>query len=69
MKIEVLYFDGCPNYQLTLDRVQDVLKEEGISSEISELNIRDERLRRQTVSWDRRLSASTGLMLSRMHAH
>ncbi|HYL15885.1 MAG TPA: cation transporter [Terriglobales bacterium] len=42
MKIEILYFDGCPNHELMLDRVRDVLKEEGIFAEVSELNIQDD---------------------------
>lgn len=43
MKIEVLYFDGCPNYSLAVDRIRDVLKEEGTAAEISEVKVRDER--------------------------
>ena len=43
MKIEVLYFDGCPNYSPAVDRIRDVLKEEGIVAEISEVKVRDER--------------------------
>ncbi len=41
MKIEVLYFDGCPNYRESLDRVLEVLKEDGFSAEVSEMNIPD----------------------------
>lgn len=41
MKVEVLYFDGCPNHKPTLDRVLEVLKEEGVSAEVSEMNIPD----------------------------
>ena len=46
MKVEALYFDGCPNHKPALDRVLEVLKEEGISAEISEMNIPDARAAR-----------------------
>ncbi len=46
MKIEVLYCDGCPNHKPTVDLVQQVLKDEGISAEVSEVNIPDERAAR-----------------------
>lgn len=39
MKIEILYFDGCPNHKPAVDRMREVFKDEGISAEISELNI------------------------------
>ena len=42
MKIEVLYFDGCPNHATTLKRVREVLKEEGISCEVSDVNVPDD---------------------------
>lgn len=41
MNIEVLYFDGCPNHTPVLDRIRDVLKEEGILAEISEVRVED----------------------------
>src|SRR5260370_34812945 len=41
MKIEVLYFEGCPNHGPALDRVQDVLTEQGISVEVLEVNVAD----------------------------
>ncbi len=41
MKVEVQYFDGCPNHKPSLDRVLEVLKEEGIFAEVSEMNIPD----------------------------
>jgi hypothetical protein len=31
MKIEVLYFDGCPNHRPAVERVRQVLAEEGLS--------------------------------------
>ena len=39
MKIEVLYFDGCPNYKPALERVRQVLAEEGLSAEVVEVNV------------------------------
>ena len=38
IKIEVLYFDGCPNHT-ALERVRQVLAEEGLSAEILEVNV------------------------------
>ncbi len=42
MKIEVLYFDGCPNHTPALDRVREVLGEEGVSAEVSARNVPDD---------------------------
>lgn len=42
MKIEVLYFDGCPNHKPAVEPVTAVLQEEGITARVSELNVRDE---------------------------
>jgi hypothetical protein len=39
MKIEVLYFDGCPNHKPALDRVRQVLAEEGLSADVLEVNV------------------------------
>lgn len=39
MKIEVLYFDGCPNHKPALERVRHVLAEEGLSAEVLEVNV------------------------------
>ena len=41
MNIEVLYFDGCPNHRPVVDRIQEILKEEGLSATISEVNVAD----------------------------
>lgn len=41
MKIEVLYFEGCPNHEPAIDRVQEILREEGISATVSEVNVYD----------------------------
>lgn len=42
MKIEVLYFEGCPNYRPALDRLRSVLRQEGLSAEVSEIEVKDE---------------------------
>jgi copper chaperone CopZ len=42
MKIEVLYFDGCPNHKPAVKRIAAVLQEEGITARVSELHVRDE---------------------------
>jgi len=42
MKIEVLYFDGCPNHKPAVERVQQLLGEEGVSAEVAEVNVSDE---------------------------
>lgn len=42
MKIEILYFDGCPNHASAVDRVREALTEEGISAEVSEVKVSDE---------------------------
>lgn len=41
MKIEVLYFDGCPNHKPSVERVQQLLREEGFSAEVLEVNVSD----------------------------
>ena len=39
MRIEVLYFDGCPNHRSAIERVRQVLEEEGLSAEVLEVNV------------------------------
>ena len=41
MKIEILYFDGCPHYKPAVDLVHDVLTEEQISAQVAEVNVAD----------------------------
>jgi hypothetical protein len=47
MKIEVLYFDGCPNHKPAVERVQQLLREEGVSAEVVEVNVSDESIARK----------------------
>ena len=42
MKIELLYFDGCPNYLPALDRLKAVLRKAGLPTEVSEIEVTDE---------------------------
>lgn len=42
MKIEVLYFEGCPNYIPAVDRLKAVLRQAGLPAEVSEIEVRDE---------------------------
>lgn len=47
MNIEILYFEGCPNHGPALQRVQELLREEGLSAEISEIQVSDPASARQ----------------------
>jgi hypothetical protein len=42
MKIEVLYFEGCPNHAPIVDRLKAVLRVAGLPTEVSEIEVRDE---------------------------
>lgn len=46
MKTEILYFEGCPNHRPALERVREVLKEEGLTAEVVEVNVPDEAIAR-----------------------
>jgi hypothetical protein len=41
VKIEVLYFEGCPNHQSILNRLKNVLREDGLHDEVSEVQVKD----------------------------
>lgn len=41
MIVEILYFEGCPNHQPAVERVQAVLREEGIASQICQVEVPD----------------------------
>jgi Domain of unknown function (DUF2703) len=41
MKIELLYFAGCPNHEATLRLVREILLQEGLEAEVSEIRIDD----------------------------
>jgi hypothetical protein len=42
MKVEVLYFEGCPNYRPTVDLLKTVLREQGLPAQISTIQVQDE---------------------------
>lgn len=41
MKVEVFYFDGCPNHKPVVDRVRFVLREQGIAAKLAEIEVPD----------------------------
>ena len=42
MKIELLYFEGCPGFQPTLSLLQQVLDEEGVQTRVQIINVESE---------------------------
>lgn len=42
MKVEIQYFEGCPHHKPAVDRVSEVLREEGVSANISEVEVVDQ---------------------------
>lgn len=42
MKIEVLYFEGCPNYLPAVDRLKAVLRLAGLPAEVSVIEVTSE---------------------------
>jgi copper chaperone CopZ len=41
MKIEILYFDGCPHYRPAVEQVKEALRQEGLNAELVEINVTD----------------------------
>jgi hypothetical protein len=41
MKVEIFYFSGCPNHQPAVDRVREVLEQEGTPADVVEVEVRD----------------------------
>jgi hypothetical protein len=41
MKIQILYFDGCPNHPPTFDLVSEAVNELGLSASIEQIEISD----------------------------
>jgi hypothetical protein len=41
MRIEVFYFEDCPNYRPALDRLRTVLRDEGVNAEVSVVKVND----------------------------
>ena len=42
MKVEILFFEGCPNHPPAVERVQEVIQQEGVAAEVAEVEVRDE---------------------------
>lgn len=42
MNIEVLYFEGCPNHRPVVDRLKNILRQEGLRAQIHEIKVQDE---------------------------
>ena len=42
MKIEVMYFQGCPNHHATVEQVIKALSAERITSPVQEIEVRDD---------------------------
>lgn len=42
MKVEVLYFEGCPNHQPAVDRVREALRSEGMPDHVDEIKVYDD---------------------------
>jgi hypothetical protein len=39
MKVKVFYFEGCPNYKPTVERLQSVMKKQGIAAKLAEVEV------------------------------
>ena len=44
IKIEFLYFEGCPNFQPALEQLERILKEEGVGSSVEMINVTSEEM-------------------------
>ena len=41
MKVEVFYFEGCPNHQPAVERVKSVMKEHRIAAKLAQVEVAD----------------------------
>jgi hypothetical protein len=41
MRIEILYFDGCPHFPATRDLLRAIVREERVQAEVSEIEVKD----------------------------
>jgi len=41
MKIEILYLAGCPNHHPAVTRVADILRQETVSADLVEIEVKD----------------------------
>ena len=42
MKVEIFFFEGCPNHKPAADRVLGIIREERISANVTEIEVPDE---------------------------
>jgi hypothetical protein len=42
LRIEILYFDGCPHHRPAVELVKEILAEESLTGEIAEISVPDE---------------------------
>lgn len=47
MKIEILYFDGCPNYLPAFERLKAVLSQDGLSLDAELIEVKDEAMAKE----------------------
>ena len=47
MTVEVFYFDGCPHFRTTVNLVQKILEEHGLSLPIIEISVGNDQEARQ----------------------
>jgi hypothetical protein len=47
MTVEIFYFEGCPNHKPASERVFGVIREEGISANVIEIEVPDEAAARE----------------------
>ena len=47
MRVEILYFSGCPNHVPAVDRVREVLEQEGTPENVVEVEVKDAATARQ----------------------
>jgi hypothetical protein len=41
MKVEVFYFEGCPNHKPAVERLKSVMKEQGIAARVAQVEVTD----------------------------
>jgi hypothetical protein len=64
MNVQVFYFEGCPNYGPAVQRVKEILEEEGVAAEVWRSMFQTRRRRWPLVSRDRRAFELTELTWS-----
>src|ERR1700716_408355 len=42
MKVEIFYIDNCTNHKPASERIRDVIREEGIAANVTEIDVPDE---------------------------